>query len=115
MFCNIKTMSNKHQNETTMKTKMENQEIKFFNEQVGSSIYAYEVIKQLTPTRYLVRELDWEVINQYGDCGNYRSNEENECIVISRRKNGTYRQMGKDWSGHFFAAEKPSAYRDLGF
>lgn len=85
-------------------------EDKFFSEYLWSDVNAYEVVRQCTPDKYVVRELDAELTEEAdkalkdsfevgGFCGHFnndcqewtfKSNPKNPEIEIRRHKNGKW-------------------------
>lgn len=83
----------------------------------GSDCYAYEVIKVISETRFIIREMNWDVNGYEGNCYNYRSDLNGEVKEINKRTDGAFREVGKNkrYSHVFHPSDKPYAYRDPNF
>ena len=89
----------------------------FFTYQIGSDRYAYAVVRQISPTRIEVQEMDSKQIGNYYNDQKWLHVVDNnyETTVISYRTNkhgrSYWREMGSQ-TGYWSPSNEPDTYRD---
>lgn len=102
----------------------------FFNQKFFSDVEPYEIVEVVSPKRVKVRAMDSKLLNKpvYNEHHRitnnreleyaYTSNEENREVIITKRKDGNWYQMGHK-SGHyevkFLNESTPCKYYDYTF
>ena len=91
----------------------------YFNETVGSDVYAHEVIKAITEKTVVVRRLRHKLKNRNNvDEGHdFYSDDRYEQITITLRNDGKWQKKGKAKRGsHYYVNEDaPYYYHDRSF
>ena len=83
----------------------------YWNQSVGSDVYPYELIRKIGKTQFELRQMD-----TLYDNGEYQyiSNTDRHTIRVSRRKDGTYREIGDKYC-YFVPSDYPRKYLDPHF